>query len=145
MFNFDFKNQRGSSEGGGAGPFLGMLAIAGILLFGFWYLSSGFSPYMEKNNPIKPTDEAAKIKAGKKYTVEIMNQGFIPTVLTAHPYDTISFANNDAPRIHQIDSDCPELDAKPYPYSIIFTTTKTCNIHDHAVPAFKAVIKIVKP
>lgn len=158
MFHyFDLHSQRGSSDGGGGGggAFLGLLAVAGILIFGVWYFNSGFSIFNKVGTvtPKNEKEEAAALQNGQQITIEMTNLGFIPTVVRARPYDTITFVNHDsaahwpASNPHPTHTDCPELDPlRPLlateRYAIAFQATKTCGFHDHLQPKFKGTLII---
>ena len=125
--------------------FLGLLAIAGILILGLWYFNSGYAIYSSSNKVTDSKDEAANITAGKKYTIEMTRVGFAPEILTIKTYDTITFINKDAFPHWPISSECSGLDAHRAlgtgeTYAIIFDTRKSCEFHDQYNPAFKGRI-----
>jgi plastocyanin len=149
---FNFKSQRGSSGGeggGGAGAFLGLLVIAGLLIFGAWYLNSGLAPIGSSTKTTsKNKSEATLIAEGKKYTIQMTAQGFAPKDLVIKRYDTLTFTNVDTKQHWPISETCPTLDShralnQREAYGIVFDKAQSCTFYDKTFPAFKGTIKIV--
>ena len=77
----------------GSFAFLGLLILAGVFIFlAYWVRSPEFP--LRKQAQSGKTEEQL-IANGVRYRIEITDKGFVPGVVHAEPYDTITFVNRD--------------------------------------------------
>lgn len=92
--------------------FLGLLLLAGVLLFIIWYINADFAFFKDQPED-DPDFEAKMIAAGKFWQIEITNKGFVPENVKLKQYDTLVFTNKDlvVHEIVDIDENCPTVNS----------------------------------
>ena len=102
-----------------------------------------------------PVASESPISSVKSWTIEMINDSFVPAQLTIKVGDTVTFINKDikkhwpASGVHPTHQICKGFDSlrgveQNKEYSYTFTEAKECPMHDHSLPSMNGKITVTE-